>query len=215
MDRRETAIESGLVAPVIALVGIVLATLVDPSFSWMDSALSHTGELPPGRSISLDLLVDRPSFLLFNGSLIAAGLGGLPFAWLLYDEAEHPLKRSGAATLGIALVSLAAVGVFHLPHGWHAPAAIVHFIATMGFLWLYGLGLAETGELQRGAVATGLGFVVLGTWLVWTFAMPDAGIAIPEFVGALALGGWVVLAALRKLEDSERAAVRDRIGKTR
>lgn len=215
MDRRGTAIKSGLVAPVIAIVGILLATLVDSSFSWMDSALSHTGELPPGRSVSLDLFVDRPSFLLFNGSLIAAGIGGLPFAWLLYDETEHPLKRSGAVTLGIALVSLAAVGIFYLPHGWHAPAAIVHFIATMGFLWLYGLGLAETGELGRGASAVGLGFVVLGTWLVWTFAMPGAGIAVPEFVGALALGGWVVAEALRKLDDHDRRVARERIGKTR
>lgn len=214
MIRRATALKTGLVAPVIALVGILLATLVDPSFSWMDSALSHTGELPPGRSTSVDLFVDRPSFLLFNGSLIAAGLGGLPFAWLLYDEAEHPLKRSGAGTLAIALVSLAAVGIFHLPHGWHAPAAIVHFIATMGFLWLYGLGLAETGQLKRGAVATGLGFLVLGTWLFWTFAMTDAGIAIPEFVGALALSGWIVSDALRKLDEHERRAARGRLGKS-
>lgn len=214
MDRRGTAIKAGLVAPVIALVGILLATLVDPSFSWMDSALSHTGELPPGRSISVDLLVDRPSFLLFNGGLIAAGLGGLPFAWLLYADADHSLKRSGAVTLAIALGSLAAVGVFHLPHGWHAPAAIVHFITTMGFLWLYGLGLAETGELQRGAVATVLGFVVLGVWLLWTFAMSGAGIAIPEFVGALALGGWVVSEALRKLDEHERRTAMGRIGKS-
>lgn len=204
MDRRALGIRSGLVAPPIALVGILLATLVDPSFSWLDSALSHTGELPPGRSVSLDLVLDRPSFLLFNGSLIVTGVAGLPFAWLLYDEATHSLERSGAITLGVALVSLAAVGVFHLPHGWHAPAAIVHFIATMGFLWIYGLGMAQSGDVGRGAATIGLGFLVLGTWLLWTVVLTDVGIAIPEFVGALALGGWVVASAFRMLEEWER-----------
>lgn len=210
MDARGIAIGTGLVAPPIALVGILLATLVDPSFSWLDSALSHTGELPPGRSISIGLFLDRPSFLLFNGATIVAGLGGLPFAWLLYEDASHPLERSGAITLGVALASLAAVGVFHLPHGWHAPAAIVHFVATMGFLWLYGLGMAQSGEPRRGWVTIVLGFLVLGTWLLWTFAMDDAGIAVPELVGALALGGWVVVEAFGKLEERERdAAVAD------
>ncbi|AGN00142.1 hypothetical protein L593_00935 [Salinarchaeum sp. Harcht-Bsk1] len=212
MDRRGIAIRAGLVAPPIALVGILLATLVDPDFTWLDSALSHTGELPPGRSISLSLIADRPSFLLFNGSLIVAGLGGLPFAWLLHDDATHPLQRSGAITLTVALVSLAAVGVFHLPHGWHAPSAIVHFLSTMGFLWLYGLGMAQVGDVRRGAVTALLGTIVLATWLLWTFALPDAGIAIPEFVGALALGGWILVEAFRKLEERERDAARAGLG---
>lgn len=215
MDRRGLAIRTGLIAPPIALVGILLATLVDPSFSWTNDALSYTGELPPGRSISIDLFLDRPSFLLFNGSLIVTGIVGLPFAWLLYDDATHPLERSGAVTLAIALLSLAAVGVFHLPHGWHAPAAIVHFIATMGFLWLYGLGTAQSGDVRRGAVAVVLGFVVLGTWLLWTFAMADAGIAIPEYVGALALGGWVLSEAFRKLEAREQEDARVGLGSSR
>ncbi|WP_248515505.1 DUF998 domain-containing protein [Salinarchaeum laminariae] len=212
MNRRETAIRAGILAPPIVLVGIFLATIVDPSFSWLNSALSHTGELPPGRSISFDLLVDRPSFFLFNGSLIVTGFGGLPFAWLLYRDADHPLKRSGAVTLALALLSLAAVGVFHLPHSWHAPAAIVHFIATMGFLLVYGLGLAETGERRRGAVTAGLGVLVLATWLLWTLVLTDAGIAIPEMVGAVALGGWVVTEAFEKLEEEERSAARDGLG---
>jgi len=212
MDRRGIAIRTGLAAPPIALVGILLATLVAPEFSWLDSALSHTGELPPGRSISLALIADRPSFLLFNGSLIVAGVGGLPFAWLLHDDASHPLQRSGAITLAVALLSLAAVGVFHLPHGWHAPAAIVHFLSTMGFLWLYGLGTAQIGHVRRGATAVLLGTIVLATWLLWTFSMADAGIAIPEFVGALALGGWILTEAFRKLEERERTAARAGLG---
>lgn len=215
MDRRRLAIRTGLVAPPVALGGILLATLVDPSFSWIDSALSHTGELPPGRSISLDLFLDRPSFLLFNGSLLVTGLLGLPFAWLLYVDADHPLKRSGAVTLAVALLSLAGVGVFHLPHGWHAPSAIVHFIATMGFLWLYGLGMAQSGERRRGTVTVALGFLVLGAWLLWTFAMGDAGIAIPEYVGALALSGWVMAEAFRRLEERDREAAVADLGRVR
>jgi hypothetical membrane protein len=214
MDRRGLAIRTGLVAPPVALGGILLATLVDPSFSWIDSALSHTGELPPGRSISIGLVLDRPSFLLFNGSLIVTGLVGLPFAWLLYVDADHALKRSGAATLAVALLSLAAVGVFHLPHGWHAPSAIVHFIATMGFLWLYGIGMAQSGEPRRGGVTAALGFVVLGTWLLWTFAT-NAGIAIPEYVGALALSGWVMSDAFRRLEARDREAAVAGLGGSR
>lgn len=203
MDRRAIAARTGLLAPPIALVGILLATLVDPSFSWTGSALSHTGELPPGRSVSIDLVLDRPSFLLFNGSLVATGAIGLPFAWLLYVEADHPLQRSGAMLLGLALVSLAAVGVFYLPHGLHAPAAIVHVIATMATLFVYGTGTVQHGEREYGLATIGLGLVTLGIWLLWTMALPDSGIAIPEYVGALALGGWTIWTALRTIETAE------------
>jgi len=206
------AIWAGLVAPVVAVAAILLATLLDPSFSWTGSSLSHTGELPPGRSVSLGLLVDRPSFLLFNGGLIAAGLVGLPFAWLLYDVAGHPLERSGAVLLGLALGSLVAVGVFHLPWGLHAPVAVVHFIATMAFLWIYGVGAVQAGRPRFGAATAALGAVVVGTWFVWGQVFPGLGIALPEFLSALALAGWTFVAASRQLEAVETAALAAELG---
>jgi len=213
MDRRSLAIRAGIGAPVLALVAIVLATLLDPSFSWTESALSHTGERPPGRSTSIDLFVDRPSFLLFNGGLLITGLIGLPFAWVLAVDATHPLQRTGSALFGIALVSLAAVGLFPLPHGYHAGVAILHFIATMAFLLVMGLGTLQAGRRRHGAATIGTGLLVLAVWLGWTLSAPTSGLAIPEFVSALALGGWMIDAALRKIEEQDRRVALEGLGR--
>lgn len=212
LDRRAVARRAGLVAPLVALASVLLATLLDPSFTWTGSALSHTGELPPGRSVSLGLFVDRPSFLVFNGGLVTAGLVGLPFAWLLYADATHSMERSGALSFGLALASMVAAGVFYLPQGYHAVAAVVHFIATVAFLLVYGVGAVQGGRVQFGGATVLLGGAVLGIWLVWDQVFPGLGIAIPEFASALAIGGWTLVAAARKLDAHERSTLLARLG---
>lgn len=192
------AIACGRSAPLIAAIAIFAATTLDPGFSWLDSALSHTGELPTGRSLSASLFVDRPQFFAFNGGLLLTGVLGLPFAWVLYADAANVLERLGAVVFGLALLLLAGVGVFFLPQPQHGPVAIGHFLATTLFFLCYGAGAALDGRRQFGAATAAFGLLHLLGWAVWAVALADGpvpGIAAPELFGALLFGGWTFAVA--------------------
>lgn len=207
MERRTLALRCGVLAPLLALATIVAATTLDPGFAWLDSALSHTGELPPGRSVSLSLVADRPSFLAFNGGLILTGLVGLPFAAVLYRDAANALERAGAAVFALALLALSGVGVFYLPRPLHGPVAVGHYLAVTAFFWVYGAGAALAGRRRFGAVTAALGVVHLLGWALWATLLADGpvpGLAVPETFGALLFGGWSFVVAARKLGASPR-----------
>jgi hypothetical membrane protein len=96
------------------------------------------------------------------------------------------------AVLAVALVAMALVGVFPLPHAAHGPVAVAFFV-----LFTYGLVVHGTGDVLAGAVGRGLVSIWLGiahptAWLLGLLGDAD-GVAIPEFVGAGLLAGWVWL----------------------
>lgn len=204
MDRRRLGLACGLAAPIVALLAILAATTLDPQFSWLDSALSHTGELPADRSISASFLLDAPQFLAFNGGMIVAGLLDLPFAAVLYEDARNRLERAGVVVLGIAVVLLASVGVFFLPLSPHGPVAIGHFLAATVFFVVYGAGAIRAGRRRFGALTASLAVAHLLGWFVWALWLADGpvpGIALPEVWGAALFGGWTFLVAARKLQE--------------
>lgn len=209
MDRRALSIRAGLVAPPILLVGVVLAVILDPAFSWTDGTLSHLGEVPAGRTASLGLLTSHPEFLLFNAGLILGALLGLPFAWLCYRTARHPLERSGSVMLGLAFLGLLGMGVFYRPSPFHVPAALVHVLSTTAFLWVYGSGATQTGRTRFGAVTGLLGVALVGFWLLWGQYLGFSGTAVPEFAGIAVLGGWTFTAAARSYHATEGRSVGD------
>lgn len=201
MNGRAASAATGLLAPVIAAVTILSATIVDPTFSWRQNALSDLGALPAGESISISFLAATPEFALFNGGLLLTGLVGLPFAWRLWDDADHPLHRIAAVGFAATLISLSLVGVFHIPRDLHGPAAIAHYVLGIVFLWTHGTGSVLSGRVRWGLVTIWLGIVHLVAWLVWAAFLtgPIPGLAIPETVGAVIFGGWSFLTARRKL----------------
>lgn len=200
----------GVVAPVLAAVTILLATTLDPSFNWLDSALSHTGELPEGASVSASLLFEKPSFFVFNGGLVLTGLVGLPFGVLLFVESRNVFERVGAVTFLLTLLTLAAVGVFYLPKDLHGPAAIAHFLALTVFFWIYGTGAALGGRVRLGLATVWLGIGHLVFWLAWAVWLqsgPIPGLAIPEIVGAIGFGGWSFYVAVQRLREEGHETV--------
>lgn len=202
MNLRDAAAAAGLVAPLVAAVGILTATLADPSFAWATSALSDTGALPDGRSVTWSFVGANPQFLLFNGGLILTGVLGLPFILTLWSRAENVPHRIGVAAFLIAIVALGLVGVFHLPRPPHGAVAISHYLAATITLWTYGTGSVLAGAVRRGLVTIWLGIGHLLFWLVWAAVLssgPIPGLAIPETVGAAIFGGWVVATALEEL----------------
>ncbi|MFC3956889.1 DUF998 domain-containing protein [Halovivax cerinus] len=199
VDRRRIATNCGLVAPAVAVGAIVLATVVAPpeTFTWRGRALSDMGR--PGTT----------TFALFNGGLIAAGALGGPFVWRVWIETRNGLQRAGAVALGASLVGMIGVGVFFLEHteyylstSLHAPAALLTFGAGPIAALLYGLGALRAGENRLAASSILSAAIPVGTWIGWVAflrtlaAEPGVWFAVPEFVAASCLGGWVVVLAI-------------------
>ncbi|QSW98351.1 DUF998 domain-containing protein [Haloterrigena alkaliphila] len=206
-SRRRITTACGFAAPLVALGAIGLATLLaaPETFTWRARALSDMGR------------VGTRTFLLFNGGLIAGGLLGVPFGWQLWVAARNGLERVGVALLWAATAALVGIGVFFLGHDayylgteLHAPVALLYFGLAPLAQWLYGSGLVLAGDARLGLVSIWLGIAHPLTWLGWLVSRaaagdPSAWFAVPEFVAAVAFGGWVVALAAnryRRLADN-------------
>lgn len=176
MSRRSRVRAVGLAAPGVALGCILLATLLSPTFSWTDSALS-------------DLGVTAGTALLFNGGLVVGGALGLGFAAWLWGVDDGVLARLRAVAFGGAVVGMGAVGVF-------VEGTPLHFPSALGFYLLATATMAVDGLARRGTTTGRLALVAavvhLLAWWAWLAGVrPGPGLAIPETVGALLFTGWV------------------------
>jgi len=177
----------GTLAPVVALGGILLATLLDPTFSWTADALS-------------DLGVREASAPVFNGALVAGGALGLGYAPALWaaagddagtdDDAGSRLAgRAVVPLFAAATVAMAGVGLFPIGSPLHAPAALAFYL-------LFTLAMAVDGLARRrsaaGRAALLLAGVHVAVWALWIAGLrPGPGLALPEFAGALLLAAWM------------------------
>ncbi|MFC6835713.1 DUF998 domain-containing protein [Halomarina ordinaria] len=184
--RVDPGIAGGLLAPVVALGAIALATLRSPSFTWTGSALSDLGA--PG----------APTEWLFNGGLILGGLLALPFAYRVWTRGRNRLERAGAAVFALDALCLAGVGAFPIGTDLHGPFAVAFYLLLSLSLWVYGGGNALAGDRARGLVTAALGVLNLAAWAIWAAAFTDVapGLALPESVGALVVGVWTATTAL-------------------
>ena len=206
IDRRRLAAGCGIAAATTALGAILLATvLASPeTFTWRGRALSDMGRY------------GAETFWLFNGGLVAAGLIGTPFVWLLWVTARNALERLGTVVFALALAGMALVGVFFLEHTeWyletelHVPAAALTFGAAPIAQLLLGLGALRAGERDWGWLSVCFGLAHPLVWAGWLWyvstiaASPMAWFAVPEFLAAALFGGWTLLRAIRAFEPTE------------
>ncbi len=213
MTDERPAVRCGLLAPVVTLGAIVLATILatPETFTWHARSLSDMGR------------VGTRTFWLFNGGLIVGGLLGVPFVWGLWSTARNGLERVGTALVGIALAGIVGVGVFFLGHTDYYLETGLHFVAAMTFFgvapvaqWLYGTGLLLAGDVRLGALSFWLGNVHAAGWFGWLLyrdavaADPWEWFAVPEFVAAVAFGLWIALVTRSRPDDG---AVSDSTGR--
>jgi len=205
--RRRIATYCGFAGPIVSLGAIMLATIVAPpeTFTWHGRALSDMGRY------------GAPTFLLFNGGLIVGGLLGFPFAWRLWLESRNSLERVGVALLAVAVIGMIGVGIFFLKHttlyletSLHGLAALTVFGVAPFAGWIYGTGAVLAGDGRLAVASFWLGIVHPVAWLGWLVSLGgaiDTGtwFAVPEFVAALAFGGWILSLALTvyRRADSE------------
>jgi len=181
----------GVAALAVSLLGIAVAIALAPWFSWTTNALSDLG------------VRGEASAPAFNAGLIAGGILGGGFAVRLWPDAPGRLGRAAAGVFGLSFACLALIGVFPTPHPYHFPVAA-------GFFGLFTCGLFAYGsaEALAGRVRIGVGTICLGVghalgWAVWSVSGVD-GLAIPEAVGTVLLGVWVV-ATTRRLRGEANA----------
>ncbi len=205
-DRKRIATYCGAAGALLSLGAILLATLLAPpeTFTWADRALSDMGRY------------GAPTFPVFNGGLILGGLVGLPFAWRLWIESRNALERLGIVLLVVAVVGQIGVGIFFLEHteiyletSLHGLAALTVFGVAPVTSWVYGTGAALAGDGRLAAASFWLGNVHPVAWLAWVLSLggsADTGtwFAVPEFVAAVAFGGWILLLAVVVYRRADR-----------
>jgi hypothetical membrane protein len=181
----------GVVALGVSGLGIAAAIVLAPWFSWTGNALSDLG------------VRGETSAPVFNYGLIAGGLLGAGFAVRLRSDAPGSLGRAGVGIFALSFLSLALIGVFPTPHPYHFPVSVGFFALFTYGLFVYGSGEALAGRVRHGIGTVWLGVTHVTVWVVWGVAGTD-GLAIPETVGALLLGIWVV-ATTRRLRETGSA----------
>ncbi|WP_435358206.1 DUF998 domain-containing protein [Haloarchaeobius sp. DFWS5] len=218
MTDRRTLTPFGLAAPAIALSTLFLATLVDPQFSWARRSLSSMGEAN-GHGLFDLTSRDQLAFVLFNGGLVFGGLLGQPFAARLWLDSENRYERAGIVAFVVALVAMSGVGVAYLD----GPLNGLHFLAATTFFFVGTIALLcyGTGRVLAGASRVGLGTMWLGighllVWVGWVvleaLAYTDDDVwtyfAVPEAVGAVAIGGWAGVTAWRLYREEQTTVAR-------
>lgn len=175
MPRRRLARHSGPAAVSVTLGGVLVATVLSPTFSWQASALSDLGVTPE-------------TAWLFNGALVVGGVVGAPYAWALWSAAADPLSHLRAATYLLALGSMAGVGLVPAGRPLHLPLALAFFV--LAALTAIVDGVARL-RLRSGKLSLLTGVLAPTAWPAWALWLHGIGIAVPEFVGAMLFGIWV------------------------
>lgn len=170
----------GVATPAVAFTCIFIAISLSPWFSWSANALSDLGV--------------GEAAVIFNSGLIAAGIFSMVFAtglWMTFKE--HILGRGGAALFFTGAFALSGIGVFS------EAAGVIHFYFSVTFfilmpfsLFLLGTGAIVVGSRKFGSFAIAAGVVAL---IPWAFSWD--GVAIPEFISALAVSTWSVAQGIR------------------
>jgi len=189
--RERVAPSLGLAAVAISFGGVVYAMVAAPWFSPLFYALSDLGARGE---------LTAP---IFNGALAVGGALGAGFVVAVLAEVDNPIRAAGGLFALLAMVFMALVGVFPLPHPLHGVVAIPFFITLTLAVFLWGGGDYAAGRPVRGLVLVLLGVLHLVSWVWWlVFPWFPPGIAIPEIVGSAAFavwGGWIAVEWLRSL----------------
>jgi len=178
---------SGIFAPLIAFVFILLAIAYSPRFSWAENALSDLG------------VQQGVTAVLFNSGLIITGLLTLVFALgLSVGLRGRALGKTGAFILVLDALALTAIGVF--PENVkpvHLYASVAFFVLFPTSLFFIGTALLQMSQLSLGMFTFLIAIVAA---LVWVIPY-GGGIAVPETLAALSASTWSIVLGFRLLRQ--------------
>ena len=167
---------SGIVFPGVLLGAVIAAAFASPTYGWPAEPFSAIGR------------TSDPAALLLNGGLVASGLLGLPFAWLLV-RSRHVVVGAGYAAVALGF---AAAGIFRAPTAAHEVAAGIALFGVWLVPWLLAALDWRAGDRRAAGIGAGSGaFAVVG-WLPYDLGLAWAqlGYGAVELVVLLTLAGW-------------------------
>lgn len=180
-------------APAVAILwigGILLATLLFPSFDWTQDTLAEVGRAGQATAPILD------------GSLFAGSLLGVWFLWVIAKQRGQTsvLQRAGLLLMGL-MVFLVGFGQLGIPQ----PYLLVIVLSIVWFLPLtfavYGTGEVLSGNDRLGLLSFWFGIVHLLAWQIISNFLSFSS-AIPAFITTILLAVWI-LAHYREFMTSD------------
>lgn len=193
----------GVFTPVVAFLFISLSIASAPEFSWTENALSDLGVMPGATSA------------LFNYGLIISGILGFVFATSLFrvmrffevfsaDGKLHLLLYrglGGALFFSLAFLALIAIGVFPENVSYaHTFASVAFFVLLIISLGRLGTGFWQMRQKPLAVFTLLLGVVAAAPWLLLFVVRYVSGVAIPEFISAVAGGVWTAVFGYKMLK---------------
>ncbi len=193
----------GVLTLVVAFAFIFLAIGSAPEFSWQDNALSDLGVMAG---------VTAP---LFNYGLIISGILGLVFATSLFrvmrlfevfsaDGKPHlQIYRGedGALIFSLACLALIAIGVFSENVRYlHSLASVAFFVLLVLALGRLGIGFWQVRRKRLAVFTLLLGLVAVAPWVMLFLVRYVSGVAVPEFISAVAGGVWIAVFGFKMLK---------------
>ena len=196
----------GIVTPIIAFMFISLSIGSAPEFSWANNALSDLGVMP------------GVTATLFNYDLIVSGILGFIFATSLFrllrfkilsrnTRLRYPthMGLGGALLFSLACLALAAIGVFPENVRFvHFFASVAFFVLLIGSLLRMGIGFWRARQKSLAAFTLLLGVVAAVPWLLLFVVRYVSGLAIPEFISAIAGGLWAAVFGFKMLKAASK-----------
>jgi hypothetical membrane protein len=187
----------GILAPILAFAFIFSAIASYSQFSWVDNALSDLGVVPGATAV------------LFNSGLIISGVLCFVFATGLFVFlGERAVGRVGAFVLGAATLALVAIGVF--------PESVrpVHYMVSVAFFVLLPISLLIItgafwfkGQVRMAVFTLLVAIAAVAPWVLLFSVRYVSGVAVPEFVSALAGAVWAIVLGYKMIKEASRAKV--------
>ena len=175
----------GIIGPLVAIGGIVLAIGQSSWFSWGGNALSDLGH--PVHSDAANI---------FNFSLIIGGILLAIFILHIIIKIDRgPVRTIGLSTLLLAMFFLILIGVFNEAYDpLHWQVSVSFFLLLLVSLVILGISFSRDAEYRFYGIFA-LAACLIG-FLSWTIDW-GSGIAIPEAISAFPICIWAGLLAVR------------------
>jgi hypothetical membrane protein len=189
--KQRTGGASGIAAPILAFICILIAIASYPAFSWTNNALSDLGIIPG---------ITGP---LFNFGLYASGLLAFNFAifGLFTYLGKLWVGKIGSAVFAAATITLIAIGVFNESFSpTHYLVSVAFFMLAPISLFVITCAFALARQRWMATFTVSVGIVAALPWLL-LFAfnyVPD--VAIPEAVSGFAVSVWAIVVGRKMLK---------------
>ena len=181
---------SGIVAPIVAFVCILIAILSYSTFSWTNNALSDLG------------VVSGISSSLFNFGLLASGILAFNFSifGLFTYFGKSWVGKTGSIIFAAATIALIAISVFNENFSpTHYLVSVAFFTLAPIALFILTFGFWFSHQRRMAAFTIAVGIAAALPWLLLFIFNYVPNVAIPEFLSGLAVSVWAMFLGKKML----------------